>query len=219
MIQRFRRLSQWVVRWWRLLASDINDHMLFATELVFTAIWNRGSSCHPLMIDSYKNAFVNLAIPFMTVSEPQLPAKKYDHWERQSVAVGNLGFCKCQLGRYHNGWVYCIYKDWIQLRISMLSQGRAILQSFFVNKQKVVDHVKMCMSEVIRKWHQFYLIFEIIAKDINMHDEVELQYTKFHYHQNLSKVWGNIEIFLVLYLVECNVWFSNMMSRHFLHSV
>ena len=70
----------------------------------------------------------------------------------------------------------------------MLSQGVAILYGFFANKQKVAKRMKMQMSEVVKdvtkKYlpdNQLFLIFEIIANDIDTDEEMELPYIKFRF--------------------------------------
>jgi ubiquitin-activating enzyme E1 len=148
-----------------------------------------GTARRPLKIDSYKNAFVNLAIPFMTVSEPQPPSTtttvvkgkewKWTAWDSVDVNLGK-DITMAEFMEY--------FKKEYNLEISMLSQGVAILYSFFANKQKVAERLKMTMSEVVvdvtkkvLPENQLFLIFEIIANDIDTDEEVELPYIKYRF--------------------------------------
>ena len=68
----------------------------------------------------------------------------------------------------------------------MLSQGVAILYGFFANKQKVAKRMKMSevVKDVTKKYlpdNQLFLIFEIIANDIDTDEEVELPNIKFRF--------------------------------------
>jgi len=70
----------------------------------------------------------------------------------------------------------------------MLSQGVAILYGFFANRQKVAKRMKMRMSEVVKdvtkKYlpdNHLFLIFEIVANDIDTDEEVELPNIKFRF--------------------------------------
>merc|ERR1719356_1229420 len=107
-------------------------------------------------ISAYKNGFVNLAVPFMTLSEPTPPAKtksivkgrewEWTAWDSLDVNVGD---------------------------VSMISHGVSILYSFFANKRKVAERRKMKMSQVVESVTkkeippgQLFLTFELIANDL-----------------------------------------------------
>ena len=109
-----------------------------------------GTARRPLQIDTYKNGFVNLTIPFMTVSEPQPPAKtktvlrdKEWHWTSWDSLDVNLGDITMAEFMDH-------FKTEYNLDISMLSQGVVILYGFFSNKRKAAKRMKMRMSEVVK---------------------------------------------------------------------
>ena len=74
------------------------------------------------------------------------------------------------------------------LDVSMISHGVSILFSFFANKKKLAERMKMKMSEVVESVtkkelppNQLFLIFEIIANDLDTDEEVELPYVKFRF--------------------------------------
>lgn len=148
-----------------------------------------GTARRQLKIEDFKNGFVNLAIPFMTVSEPQPPVKtksklggkewEWTSWD--SLDILEKGDITMREFMEH-------FKKEYNLEISMLSQGVSILYSFFANKQKIAERMMMPMSDVVRSvtkrdipTSQRYLIFEIIANDLDTDEEVELPYVKFRF--------------------------------------
>jgi len=139
-------------------------------------------------VDDYKSGFCNLAIPFMTLSEPPAPAKtkalvkgkewNWTAWDSLDVDKGDI-----TLKEFMEH-----FKDEYNLDVSMLSQGVSILYSFFANKKKVEERMKMSMSEVVRTVSkkelpdsQNYIVFEIIANDLDTDEEVEVPYVKFKF--------------------------------------
>ena len=70
----------------------------------------------------------------------------------------------------------------------MISHGVSILFSFFANKKKLAERMKMKMSEVVESVtkkelpaNQLFITFEIIANDLDSDEEVELPYVKFRF--------------------------------------
>lgn len=140
-------------------------------------------------LEDYKNAFCNLAIPFMTLSEPIAPAKtkalikgkewNWTAWDSLDINVGK----DITLSEFMD-----YFKSTHNLEISMLSQGVSILYSFFANKKKVEERMKMKMSDVVTTVgkkdlpdSQDYIVFEIIANDIDTDEEVEVPYVKYKF--------------------------------------
>jgi ubiquitin-activating enzyme E1 len=139
-------------------------------------------------LEAYKNGFVNLAIPFMTLSEPTPPKYtksllkgkewKWSAWDSLDVNKGDLTlkeFLK-------------FFETEFNLEVSMLSQGVSILFSFFANKKKVEERMVMPMSQIVTSItnkplppNQLFLILEVMANDIDSGDEVELPYVKFRF--------------------------------------
>jgi len=147
-----------------------------------------GTPAKTLTIDAYKSGFVNLSVPFMTLSEPSLPAKtacvvkgkewKWTAWDSIDLDRGDITLR--QFMSY--------FETEYQLDISMLSYGVSILYSFFSNKKALEKRMDMPMSEVAATVskkelpaNQLFLIFEIIANDLETDDEVELPYIKFKF--------------------------------------
>lgn len=141
-----------------------------------------------LTVDAYKNAFCNLAIPFMTLSEPTAPAKTkavikgkewlWTSWDCLPIAKGDM-----TMGDFMD-----YFEDEYGLEISMLSHGVSILYSFFANKKKVAERKQMKMTEVITSItkqtfppNQLFIILEVIANDKETDEEVELPYIKFRF--------------------------------------
>lgn len=139
-------------------------------------------------IDTYKNSFLNLAIPFMTLSEPTPPAKtkamlkgkewEWTPWNSLSMEIGDVTLE--QFFRH--------FETEYNLEISMLSQGVSILYSFFANKKKVAERMKMPMSKIVQSItkkefppNQLFIILEIIANDKTTDEEVDLPYVKFRF--------------------------------------
>lgn len=147
-----------------------------------------GTPRKELTLEAYKNAFVNLAIPFMTLSEPTAPAKtktvfqgkewNWTAWDSLDMNLGNI-----TLGEFMD-----YFESEYKLEISMLSYGVSILYSFFANKKKVEERKAMKMTEVITSItkkefppNQLFIVLEIIANDTETDEEVELPYVKFRF--------------------------------------
>jgi len=147
-----------------------------------------GTSQKELKIDAYKNGFVNLAIPFMTLSEPTAPAKnkaivkgKEWDWTAWDSLDMNMGDITLEEFIAH-------FETEYKLDVSMISHGVSILFSFFANKKKLAERMKMKMSEVVTNVtkkelpaNQLFLTFEIIANDLDTDEEVELPYVKYRF--------------------------------------
>lgn len=147
-----------------------------------------GTPRKELKIEAYKNGFVNLAIPFMTLSEPTAPAKtkailkgkewNWTAWDSLDMNLGDI-----TMGEFMTH-----FESEYNLEISMLSHGVSILYSFFANKKKVEERKAMKMSEVISSItkkefppNQLFIILEVIANDKETDEEVELPYIKFRF--------------------------------------
>lgn len=147
-----------------------------------------GTPQKELKIDAYKNGFVNLAIPFMTLSEPTPPAMtkamvkgkewNWTAWDSLDMSMGDITL---QEFIQH-------FETEYNLDVSMISHGVSILFSFFANKKKLAERMKMKMSEVCESVtkrelpsNQLFLVFEIIANDLETDEEVELPYVKFRF--------------------------------------
>lgn len=147
-----------------------------------------GTPRKELTIEAYKNGFINLAIPFMTLSEPIPPAKNktifqgkewnWTAWDSLDISLGDI-----TLGEFMD-----YFEKEYNLEMSMLSYGVSILYSFFANKTKVEERKVMKMTEVITSItkkefppNQLFITLEVIANDKDTDEEVELPYIKFRF--------------------------------------
>ncbi|KAL0482023.1 ubiquitin-activating enzyme E1 [Acrasis kona] len=120
-------------------------------------------------VELYKNAFVNIALPFVTFGEPGVPAKskyldkEWSLWDRFEINKGKditLKELKESFEKEHN------------LEISMMSAGTAVIYSFFGNKKKIAERMAMPVSEAVKDVtkteylpKQKYISFEICCND------------------------------------------------------
>jgi ubiquitin-activating enzyme E1 len=147
-----------------------------------------GTPRKDLTIEAYKNGFINLAVPFMTLSEPTAPGKTkallkgkewdWTAWDSLDMNVGNI-----TMGEFID-----YFENEYNLDINMLSHGSAILFSFFANAAKVKERKAMKMTDVITSItnkefppNQLFIILEVIANDKETDEEVELPYIKFRF--------------------------------------
>lgn len=132
-------------------------------------------------LSSYKNGFVNLALPFFAFSEPiAAPKLKYHNteftlWDRFEVQ-GEM-----TLRRFLQ-----YFEDNYQLEITMLSQGVSMLYSFFMQNAKKEERLDLNLSDVVRlvskkniEPHIRALVFELCCNDTNG-DDVEVPYVKYN---------------------------------------
>jgi ubiquitin-activating enzyme E1 len=147
-----------------------------------------GTPRKELTTEAFKNGFVNLAIPFMTLSEPTPPAKtkamlKGKEWEWTAWDSLDMNLGDITMGAFMDH-----FEKEYNLEISMLSYGVSILYSFFANKKKVEERKCMKMTEVITSItkkefppNQLFIILEVIANDLTTDDEVELPYIRYRF--------------------------------------
>ncbi|RUS73735.1 hypothetical protein EGW08_018496 [Elysia chlorotica] len=132
-------------------------------------------------IESYKNGFANLALPFFAFSEPIAPPKnkyyetEFTLWDRFEVQ-GEMTLQE--------------FIDYFQrehkLEITMLSQGVCMLYSFFMQPAKRQERLGLLMSEVVKKVSKKKvppyvqaLVLEICCNDEEGED-VEVPYVKYN---------------------------------------
>ena len=147
-----------------------------------------GTPRKELTAEAYKSAFCNLAIPFMTLSEPQPPAKtkcilkgKEWNWTSWDSLAMNLGDITLKEFLEY-------FKTEYNLDVTMLSHGVAMIYSFFANKEKLARRMPMKMSQVVEDLkgetlpeNQLFLTFEVICEDLDTQEEVDLPYVKFRF--------------------------------------
>ncbi|EMD40801.1 hypothetical protein CERSUDRAFT_111385 [Gelatoporia subvermispora B] len=132
-------------------------------------------------LESYKNGFVNLALPFFGFSEP-LPAKKNKY--------GNTEWTLWDRFNFHGDPTLKEIVDWFQkehkLDVSMVSQGVSMLWSSFVGKKKSEERLPMKFSKLVEHVskkpvppHTKHLIVEVMVSDEEGED-VEVPFIVVH---------------------------------------
>lgn len=177
----------------RAIAGNIIPAIATTTALVTGLICLElyklvGTPRKELTIEAFKNGFVNVAIPFMTLSEPSPPAKtksmlKGKEWEWTPWDSLDMNLGDITMGEFMDH-----FEKEYNLEISMLSHGVSILYSFFANKKKVEERKAMKMTEVITSItkkefppNQLFIILEVIANDLTTDEEVELPYIRYRF--------------------------------------
>lgn len=118
-------------------------------------------------VESYKNGFVNLALPFFGFSEPILaPKQKY----------GETEWTLWDRFEFHNDPTLKEIVDFFQnehkLDITMVSQGVSMLWSSFIGKKKSEERLPMKFSTLVEHVskkpippHVKHLIVEVMVSD------------------------------------------------------
>ncbi|XP_064399352.1 ubiquitin-like modifier-activating enzyme 1 isoform X2 [Halichondria panicea] len=139
-------------------------------------------------IESYKNGFINLALPFFGFSEPiGAPKTKYNDvewtlWDRFDVPGLKEDGSEMTLRDFLD-----YFKNQHQLDINMLSYDVSILYSFFMDKKKVAARMAMPMSRVAQEASKKgirpgvrNLVLEICCTDANDED-AEVPYINYNF--------------------------------------
>lgn len=138
-------------------------------------------------VEIFKNGFCNLALPLFAFSEPiQAPKNKYyttewtlwDRFEIHSVKEDGTEMTMKDFMEY--------FETEHKLEITMLSQGVSMLYSFFMQKAKKEERMRMPMSEVVKSVgkkdidpHVKALVLELCCNDTEGED-VEVPYVKYN---------------------------------------
>lgn len=136
-------------------------------------------------LESYKNWFLNLALPQFSCSEPLPPAKttalikgeewKWSAWDSLELEGSDITL----------SGLFDIMKNKYGLEVTMLSHGVSILYSFFANKKKIAERLPMTLPKIVELVTkrqipdlQKYLIFEVCVNDIETDEEREVPYIR-----------------------------------------
>jgi len=137
-------------------------------------------------IDDFKNAFCNLALPFVSFSEPIAAPKKtvgaggmeWTLWDRYDVDEGRELTLKEFIAHFQEKY---------KLEVTMISSGVSILYSFFTNQKKLKERMPLKMSELVTevsktefKPKQKYITFEICCND-EADEDVEVPYVRYKF--------------------------------------
>ncbi|XP_062871211.1 ubiquitin-like modifier-activating enzyme 1 [Trichomycterus rosablanca] len=137
-------------------------------------------------LESFKNGFMNLALPFFAFSEPiAAPKHKYydidwtlwDRFEVKGIQPSGEEMTLRQFLDY--------FKNEHKLDITMLSQGVSMLYSFFMPTAKLKERLELPMTEIVTKVskkklgkHVRALVFELCCNDTTEED-VEVPYVRY----------------------------------------
>ncbi|KAK2511339.1 ubiquitin-like modifier-activating enzyme 1 [Columba livia] len=137
-------------------------------------------------LSSYRNSFLNLALPFVACSEPiACPRNKYydvewtlwDRFEVQGLQPDGQEMTLRQFLAY--------FKKEHRLEITMLSQGVSMLYSFFMPAAKLRERHDQPMTEIVARVskkklgrHVRALVFELCCND-DTDNDVEVPYVRY----------------------------------------
>lgn len=134
---------------------------------------------------SYKNAFVNIALPFVTLSEPGEPSKvKYGEkewslWDRFDVDEGRDITLKEFLD---------LFREKHKLDISMVSAGNGVIYASFSPAAKIAERMPQKMSDLIQTIakvqftpKQRFVNIEICCTDIDTDEDVDVPYIRYKF--------------------------------------
>ncbi|XP_063100531.1 ubiquitin-like modifier-activating enzyme 1 isoform X1 [Cavia porcellus] len=137
-------------------------------------------------LQSYRNSFINLALPLFIFSEPLAPPR-HQYYHR----VWTLWDCFEVRGRQPNGEEMTLkqfldyFKTEHRLEVTMLSQGVSMLYSFFMPGAKLKKRLEQPLTEIVscvskRKLGQHVrtLVLELCCSDVNG-DDVEVPYVRY----------------------------------------
>ncbi|KAJ3586743.1 hypothetical protein NHX12_013137 [Muraenolepis orangiensis] len=137
-------------------------------------------------LESFKNGFMNLALPFFAFSEPiAAPSHKYYEndwtlWDRFEVKGMQANGEEMTLRQFLDH-----FKNEHKLEITMLSQGVSMLYSFFMPAAKLKERLELPMTEIVTKVskkklgkHVKALVFELCCNDLSDED-VEVPYVRY----------------------------------------
>jgi len=137
-------------------------------------------------IENYKNGFINLALPFFGFSEPiAAPKMKYNDTEFtlwDSFTVNG----KLEDGSEMNLQQLMDHFKSMDLEITMISQGVAMIYSFFMQAAKMKERLESPISKTVEKVskkkikpHQKILVLELCCNDKDGED-VDIPYVKYY---------------------------------------
>lgn len=140
-------------------------------------------------IDYYKNGFINLALPFFGFSEPIAAATesyydtKFSLWDRFELDGKKLA--KKNPEEMTLGEFIEYFQEKHNLDVTMISQGVAMIFSFFMSPSKRKERLDQKISECIQKVakrkikpHEKALVLEMCCNDKDGED-VEVPYVRY----------------------------------------
>jgi len=136
-------------------------------------------------IESYKNGFVNLALPFFGFSEP-IEAAKMKYNDKEFTLWDSFDINgKMADGKEMNLQQLMDHFQSLGLEITMISQGVSMIYSFFMNpasrKERMIAPISQTVEKVSKKKikpHVKTLVLELCCNDKDGED-VEVPYVKY----------------------------------------
>lgn len=138
-------------------------------------------------LSAYRNAFVNIALPFVTLSEPgeaskvKYGEKEWSLWDRFDVDEGR-DITLEEFLKY--------FEEKHKLEITMLSAGNGVIYASFSPPQKIAERKPQKMSELIRTIakvnygpKQKFVNIEICCNDVETGDDVDVPYIRYAMHR------------------------------------
>lgn len=139
-------------------------------------------------LETFKNGFINLALPFFGFSEPiTAPKNKYYEneftlWDRFEVNGRKEDGSEMTLQE-----LFDLFQNEHQLEVTMLSQGVCMLYSFFMPPAKLKERLQTKVSEAVEKVskkrikpHVKALVLELCCNDKDGED-VEVPYVRYRF--------------------------------------
>uniref|UniRef100_UPI00358F0808 ubiquitin-like modifier-activating enzyme 1 isoform X2 n=1 Tax=Myxine glutinosa TaxID=7769 RepID=UPI00358F0808 len=139
-------------------------------------------------LDSNKNGFLNLSLPFFGFSSPiaaprhQYYEEEWTLWDRFEVDGIKADGEEMTLQEFLD-----YFQNKHKLEITMLSHGVSMLYSFFMSPAKLAEKMDQKMSDIVTKVskkkigkHVRSLVFELCCNDTSKED-VEVPYVKYNF--------------------------------------
>ncbi|CAM9199908.1 unnamed protein product [Rangifer tarandus platyrhynchus] len=140
-------------------------------------------------LESYKNSFINLALPFFCFSGPLAPRchqfynQEWTLWDRFEAQGLQPNGKEMTLKQFLDH-----FKSEHKLEITMLSQGVSMLYSFFMPPSKLKERMNQSMTEIVSRvskrklgHHVQALLLELRCNDEDGKD-VEVPYVQYTIH-------------------------------------
>ncbi|VDN08050.1 unnamed protein product [Thelazia callipaeda] len=144
-----------------------------------------GQKLLPVPLSSFKNGFLNLALPFFGFSEPIAAPKKkvvFKYSEANFTLWDRFEIQGPKKMKEIIQWV----KEETGLDVTMMSCGVSLIYSFFLNHDKKMERLEQDMQEVVEEVtkkkipdHVHSIVLEVIANNKDEED-VEIPYIKFN---------------------------------------
>jgi len=140
-------------------------------------------------MESYKNGFINLALPLLAFSEPIAAAKEkyyseeftiWDRFEIDGIKEAKKNPDEMTLGEFIK-----YFKEKHNLEVTMVSQGVAMIYSFFMSEAKRKERFELKLSDCVQKIakrklkaYEKAMVLEICCND-DEGEDVDVPYVRY----------------------------------------